>query len=114
MKALPWGFIILGVYLLIQAAGDESKGVTTIHSPRAAGPSQIVERSENPQMFRNAMVYQWLRASLFVGAGLVIRGICRRADRTDPFSPHFAGSQALDELNKKLTQEEEHRREPPL
>jgi hypothetical protein len=49
---------------------------------------------------------------LVLCAGSIILGICRHADRIDPFSPKFAGNAALDELNEALTKEEEARHRP--
>ena len=58
------------------------------------------------------MTYQWYRGPLFIFGGFIILGLCRRADRTDPFSPDFAGSDALDNLNRALTEEEKRRQRP--
>jgi hypothetical protein len=58
------------------------------------------------------MTYQWLRGPVFVCGGLVILGICRRAERLDPFSRTFVGSASLDELERTLKEEEEKRHRP--
>jgi len=65
----------------------------------------MVIRSEHREEFRNLMTYQWIRASLALCGGLVIRGICRRADLCDPFSADFAGKRSLDECERTLDAE---------
>ena len=117
-RILAYGLILLGIFLLGDAAYDEHRGIAEAASPDglltgvSTSAPNVVKRDENPQSFRNLMLYQWLRSPLALCAGLIILGLCRRADRVDPFSPDFAGNDALDELNRTLTDEEQKRHRP--
>ena len=117
-RIFAYGLIMLSVFLFGDAAYDEHRGIADAASPDGllSGFSShlpnVVNRSEDPKGFRNLMLYQWVRAPLALCAGLFILGLCNRADRTDPFSPDFAGNQALDELNRTLTEEQAKRHRP--
>jgi hypothetical protein len=108
--------ILLSIYAFCKAAHDEHRGVAVVTRPGGISSGMftpiIVRRNEDPEGFRNLMLYQWIRASLYLCGGLVILGISRRADRSDPLSRNFAGNSALDELNDELTKEQEKRRRP--
>lgn len=110
--------IFLGVLLLGDAAYDEHRGVAEAASPAGVltgvslGTLNTARRDESLQTFRNLMLYQWMRGPLALIAGFTILGLCRRADKADPFSPTFIGDAALDELNRTLTNEQERRRRP--
>ena len=97
--------IALSFYLFAAAAHDEQRGMASVVLPAGRGDPVIEIRTEHPEQFHNLMVYQWVRASLVLFGALVIRGMCRRADRTDPFSPDFAGKESLDECERKLDAE---------
>ena len=72
----------------------------------------MAKRRDDPAAFRDLMTYQWIRVVLAFSAGLILLGLCRRADRLDPFSDSFAGQAALDELARSLSEEQEKRRRP--
>jgi len=57
------------------------------------------------------MSYQWFRGALLIVSGFSILGICKRADRLDPSSPDFAGSDAINALDGTLTEEEQKRKD---
>ncbi|MES2569019.1 MAG: hypothetical protein V4710_03070 [Verrucomicrobiota bacterium] len=117
-RIIAYSLILLGVFLLGDAAYDEHRGIAGAASPDglltgvSSHPPNVVKQAEDPQGFRDLMLYQWVRAPLALCAGLFILGLCRRADRIDPFSPDFAGNQALDELNRTLTEEQAKRHRP--
>ena len=111
-RKFAYGLILFGICLLGDAAWDEHRGIAEAANWGRAAPA-VVDRAENPKGFRSLMVYQWVRAPLILCAGLFILGLCRRADRTDPFSPDFAGNEALDDLNRTLTEEQDRRKRPP-
>lgn len=102
--------ILLGIYLFGRAAYDEHRGMT--HPSTRYSSRIIVKRAEDPQRFRNEMIFHWFRASVVMCAGFVVLGFSRRAERSDPLSPDFAGNSAIDELNDELTKEQEKRRRP--
>ena len=112
MRSVAYIMIALGIYLLGDAAYDERRGIAEARSPSRNSRPNVVKRAEDPEEFRNLMQYQWLRAPLILCAGFIILGICRRADRLDPFAPDFAGNSALDELDQTLTEQQEKRRRP--
>ena len=112
MRLLAYFLVAVGIFFLTIAARDEHQGVTSASSPRGAGQPTIIAKAENPKQFRNLMIYEWLRGPIFICGALVILGICRRADRLDPFSPDFAGNAALDDFQRQLTAEQEKQRRP--
>ena len=112
MRALAYLLVLLGCIFIADATYDEQqRGVANAVSPRG-GRHYVISRADDPEQFRNLMAYQWLRGPLFLCGGFIILGFCRRADRLDPFSPDFAGSDALDDLNRTLTEEERRRHQP--
>ena len=112
MRIVAYILILVGLMCLVDAARDEHRGIASARSPSRSARLHIVSRAEDPEQFRGLMAYQWVRGPLALLGGLIILGICRRADRLDPFSPDFAGSDALDELNRALTEEEQKRHRP--
>ncbi len=112
MRVIAYILILLGLILIGDAAYDEHRGIASATSPTRSAQYNIVARSKDPEQFRNLMTYQWVRGALLLLGGLIVIGICQRADRIDPFSPHFAGSDALDDLNRTLTEEERKRNHP--
>lgn len=68
------------------ACYQEYQGVTDNPERRSIGK---ISEKNNPDGFRNAMTYHWLRAVLILGAGSGLLYIVRRQDRLDPLSPDF-------------------------
>jgi hypothetical protein len=98
--------------LFADAAYDEDRGIASASGPGRTVVVHIVEESKDPELFRGLMTYQWGRAGLTLVAGFIILSMVRKADTLDPFSPTFAGSDALDDLNRTLTEEQERRKRP--
>ena len=112
MRALSYLLILFGLLSLFDAAYDEYRGVADALPPGRSITRYVIARAEDPKQFRNLMAYQWLRGPILLLGGIFILNICRRADRLDPFSPNFAGSDALDDLNRTLTEEEKRHHRP--
>jgi len=112
MRALAYILILIGLIYVADAAYDENRGIAEAVTPGRGSHREFVARDENPEKFRNLMTFQWYRGPIFAFGGFIILGICRRADRHDPFSPDFAGSKALDDLNSALDEEEKRRHRP--
>jgi hypothetical protein len=51
------------------------------------------------------MNFYWIKSPLPALAGFLLLWFIRRQDRLDPSSPHFQGSQALDDLGEYLDRE---------
>lgn len=117
-RLLAYFLLPVGIFFLAIAARDEHRGVTSARPPYGsgglpiAGRPIIIAKQDDPKQFRNLMFYEWLRGPVFIGGALIILGICRRADRVDPFSADFAGNAALDDLQRELTAEQEKHRRP--
>jgi hypothetical protein len=108
MRILAYFFILLGLVLLIRAARSENSGVSRAIGP-GAGITYLVERREiDPKAFRALMNYQWIESTMPVLIGIVILGLLRRQEKLEPFSVDFAGTSAIDDLEKTLN-EKEHR-----
>lgn len=108
IRAFSYLLILMGCVFLADAAYDQNTGVADAVAPRGAR-RYIISREKDPAQFRSLMAYQWFRGSMTLMGGLIILGICRRADRLDPLSPDFAGSNALDELHQTLTDAEKRK-----
>ncbi len=110
---IAYFWILLGVILFALAANDEQRGIASV-APWGGfnGVVYTANKADDPKQFHNLMTYQWIRASLVLASGIIFLEICRRADRIDPFSKHFAGKRELDELEKELDHEKEKRRRP--
>ena len=111
-----YGLIFLGILLLVGAAHDEHRGVAVVTAPGGINSDmftrRIAKRDDDPQGFRNLILYEWIEASLFLCAGFIALGISQRVERSDPLSEDFAGNSAIDELNDELAKEQEKRRRP--
>ena len=112
MRSFAYLLIASGFILLLFAAYDEYREVASVMPPSRSGIRLIVKKADNPQEFRNLMTYQWLRDLLLLGTGIIVLGICRRADRLDPLSSTFAGKTEVDELGQILDREEDKRHRP--
>ena len=86
MRALSYILIVVGFWMLSLACYQEYRGVTDNPGRRSVGK---ISKENNPDGFRNAMTYRWLRAVLILGAGGGLLYIVRRQDRLDPLSPDF-------------------------
>jgi hypothetical protein len=115
-RILAYLFLIWGGFAIFATYHDEQRGVTAVYQPGtiyAAYTQNVVKRADDPEKFRDAMKYQWLRASVPLVLSMILFGIIRQQDRLDPMSPRFAGNKALDELSDELDREK-RRRERPL
>jgi hypothetical protein len=112
MKLLAYTLILLATLLFADAAHDEHRGIASALGPGHTVVFHTVEQSKAPAQFRGLMTYQWGRAGLALAAGFIILSMVRKADTLDPFLPTFAGSDALDDLNRTLTEEQERRKRP--
>jgi hypothetical protein len=112
VKFFAYTLILLGTLLFADAAHDERRGIASTFGPGWTVVVHRAERSREPEQFRGLMIYQWGRAGLALVAGFSILNMVRRADTLDPFSPTFAGSDALDDLNRTLSEEQERRKRP--
>ena len=107
-RLLAYSLILFGIYFFAKAGYDENRGVASAYPPGGGSALGIpVKRDENPRDFRSLMTYKWIRAPLFLCAGLLLLGFCHRADRLDPFSPDFATNAKNDALDKTPTDEKE-------
>jgi hypothetical protein len=101
MKIPACLLVLCGALLLLVAAGQEMSGHAIISPPARyefiSGTG--ISRAKDPAGFRNAMFYNWVDASLTLGAGLFLLSLVRRQDRLDPFSPSFQGRKEIDELD---------------
>jgi hypothetical protein len=118
VRAVSYLLIALGIALLASCAYDEDRGVTWVIRPLGRTGRNPLDRngtfvrSEDPDLFRYVMNYQWLKASLILCGGFAVLGICRRLDRSDPFSPDFTGNSALDECERVLDAELDKKHRP--
>ncbi len=104
---VPHIVLLMGVAIFAHAAYDEHRGITSAQPPTKLGflYPEVATRAEDPKRFRELMTYHWVGGAIFVAAGFIMLGIYRRADRSDPLSSDFAGSAALDELDRTLAKE---------
>ena len=94
------------LYLFAHAAYDEDRGIADPpYIPTRYRTHLIERRDTDPAMFRALMNYEWACPFAFLIGGFIIRGLVRRADRCDPFSPAFTGKPALDECERTLDAE---------
>ena len=115
MRGFAYVLTLLGLFFLGDAAYDQYRGVASVREGGRSGLRRLksVARADNPEEFRHLMTYQWVRGPLCLGAAFVFLAVLRRADRTDPLSPHYAGSKDLEDWSRKLAEEESQRDRPP-
>ena len=102
MKYLAYGLIILTLVLAVQAVEQQITGRAEVSSPGRRFRINVADRDTKPEEYKNLMIYQWIRAALPGCAGFFLLYLIRRSDRLDPFSPHFQGSKAIDDLSDYL------------
>lgn len=103
MRYLAKALILLGILWCVFSSIDELDGSVTVYSRHSA--PKTYTRIESPEEFRHAMNFYWIKCPLPALAGLLLLWFIRRQDRLDPSSPHFQGSQALDDLGEYLDRE---------
>ena len=103
MRYLAKTFIFTSIFLYPFILINELDGSVKVYS-RRSGPKTYA-KSESPEEFRRAMNFNWIASSLPALTGFLLLRFIRRQDRLDPSSPHFQGSQALDDLGKYLDRE---------
>lgn len=108
-RAVYYLLIAVGSLQLFGAGRAEYTGVTSAPKGSRYGPSFEVSRQSNPDLFRRATSHKWIMGAMWLGAGLIIQGIHRWANRMDPFSEDYAGTASLRELEQKLDEELEDR-----
>ncbi len=101
MKPFAYGLIIWTLFLTVQAVDQQISGRADVQSP-GSFQRNIAERGTKPEEYKNLMLYQWIRAVLPGSAGVFLLYLIRRSDQLDPFSPHFQGKAAIDDLAKHL------------
>jgi hypothetical protein len=110
---LVYGLMIAyGILSLFLAARAEHTGVTYTSNGSRNRRSYMVTRALNPDLFRREVGTKWLMGGLWFAAGIFVRGIHQRANRSDPFSEDFAGTASLKELEEVLDKEIEERNRP--
>lgn len=107
---MKWGryvILLLGAWLLIDAVQSQRSGVARAVVPGSRyNIVETAKRAEDPKAFENLMRYQWSEASIILFVGIVVLMKVRREDSLDPFSENFAGSAAIDELERTLNEKE--------
>ncbi len=87
MRFLGILLLVIGMGLLVDAIQDQRSGIASVVSPSSSAALNEEAEEDDPEAFRNLMAYQWIRASLTIGAGLFCLAVLRRMDRTELFSP---------------------------
>jgi hypothetical protein len=96
--------------MFASAGYDEYRGITHIQAPRSL--PEIVIKTSNPEEFHNAMTYHWSYALIVLSAGIITYSVGASFEKSDPFSPDFAGNKALDDWTDAMKKEEEQRKHP--
>lgn len=107
MKALAWFFMVLGALELISIGVEELSGIAYLPGYRA--PGEYVRKEDRPDRFHDAISYGALYSFLFLALGFSMWEAARRSEKSDPSSPDYAGSKALDDWSKALDEEAERR-----
>jgi len=94
--------IVFSALQFLHAKYDEDRGVAAPLFVPTRYTRPVVIRGQNPAMFRALMNYEWACPWAFAGCGMILLSIVRASDRSDPFSPNFAGNKALDECESIL------------
>ncbi|HVU26539.1 MAG TPA: hypothetical protein VHG71_02245 [Verrucomicrobiae bacterium] len=110
MRIFSYLLFLVSVLMFASAGYDEHRGVTHIRVGRSL--PEVITKTSNPEDFHNAMVYHWFYAFMVLVAGIVAYMIDRGLEKTDPFSPDFAGNKALDDWGDTMKKEEEQRKHP--
>ena len=96
--------ILWSLYLFADAAYDDHRGIAEVIPPNR-DMVRVASRWEDPKMYQGLMAYQWSRASLALFIGFVLLRLHRGQERVDPLSAEFAGTKAIDELDRVLDAE---------
>jgi hypothetical protein len=96
--------------MFASAGYDEYRGITHIQAPKSL--PEIVTKTSNPEEFHNAMTYHWSYALIVLIAGIITYSVGSGFEKSDPFSPDFAGNKALDDWTVAMKKEEEQRKHP--
>ena len=102
--------LLVSVLMFASAGYDEHRGMTHIRVGRSL--PEIVTKTTNPEQFHNAMTYHWSYAIIVLIAGIIAYMVESGLEKSDPFSPDFAGNKALDDWSDAMKEEEEQRKHP--
>ena len=110
MRIFSYLLLLVSVVMFASAGYDENRGITSIRSGRSL--PEFITRTSNPEQFHNAMTYHWAYALVVLIAGIITYSIGVGLEKSDPFSPDFAGNKALDDWGDAMKKEEEQRKHP--
>jgi hypothetical protein len=101
MKWLGILLMIWGIYSGFKATKGMLTGVTQ-EASRATTYLEVQEK--DPEGFQRLINYQWVKALLYIGAGVFVLGIERKWKANDIMSPDFhGGDQVSDESSASDT-----------
>lgn len=110
MKMLPYGILIFGAWLVMDAVHSQQSGVARTLVPGSRyGTMETAKRANDPKAFQNLMRYQWFEAGGILFMGFVVLMKVRREESLDPFSESFAGAAQIDELERTINEKAEER-----
>lgn len=110
MRIFSCLILLVSVLMFAKAGYDEHRGITRVRTGR--GQYEVVTKARNSEQFHNAMTYHWSYAMIVLIAGIITYAIENGLEKSDPFSPDFAGNKDLDEWGDAMKKEEERRNHP--
>jgi hypothetical protein len=88
MRSVACLLILLAIYNFRKGVYDQERGVATFQRGRGL-EVQVIAKADDPEGFRNLISHRWTRGTVMLLGGLMVLGIARRSDASDPFSPDF-------------------------
>ncbi len=90
MRIFSYLILLVSVLMFVRAGYDEHRGITSIQVGRSL--PEIITKTGNPEEFHNAMTYHWSYALIVLIAGIITYSVGAGFEKSDPFSPDFAGN----------------------
>ena len=107
MRILAYLLLLYSVFNFGDGIYDQTQGVT--RDRRGAITEQVYKRTE-PERFWNLISYRFTRGAIFLAAGVVMLGMAKRFDASDPTSPDFAANVKDAPIDPMLEKELQKRR----
>ena len=107
MRSVAYLMLLYALLNFGKGIYDQNRGVTT--DRRGVVEESVSKRTEE-ERFWNLISYRFSRGAVFLIGGLLVLGIAKRHDASDPTSPDFASNAKEEPVDPMLEEELRKRR----
>jgi hypothetical protein len=109
MRSVAYLLLFYSLYNFGRAIYEQNQGVATLRTMRGLR-EEVVAEQEDRERYRNLLSYRISRGAVFLVGGLIVLGIARRSEESDPLSPDFGAKMKDEPVDPALEEELRKRR----